>query len=153
MDSYFTDDQTLTLLQLVHTKEMQDKFNSNKKKHRKVWEEISQILEQQGIKKSAPKCQNRYENTKRSYNTIKRNHIGPERPNYAYWDFWESILGEKKEVPFEGFEEYHEMYMKLKYGRTSNDPQPNWEHWIKYEDYYKHREQTMELDHIPNGKA
>ncbi|KAJ6639653.1 hypothetical protein Bhyg_12400, partial [Pseudolycoriella hygida] len=53
MDSYFTDEETLTLLKLVHTKDMQDKFNSNKKKHRKVWEEISKLLESEGVKKSA----------------------------------------------------------------------------------------------------
>lgn len=150
MDSFFTDEQTLTLLKLVHTQPMQDKFNSNKKKHRKVWEEISTVLEEQGIKKSAAKCQNRYENTKRSYNTIKRNHIGPQKPNYAYWDFWESILGEKRVVPFEGFEEFHETYLRLKKSRSENDPVPDWKYWLMFENYYKQR---TEPDHIRNGNV
>lgn len=152
MDSYFTDEQTLTLLKLVHTTDMQDKFNSNKKKHRKVWDEISKNLELQGIKKSSAKCQNRYENTKRSYNTIKRNHIGPQKPNYAYWDFWESILGEKRDVPFEEFEEFHDVYLGLKETRSDSDLVPDWEHWEKYEKYYKERELMTEQDLSQNGK-
>lgn len=97
MDSCFTDEETLTLLKLVHSKDIQDRFNSNKKKHRKVWEEISQTLAQQGIEKSAVKCQNRYENTKRAYNAIKRNRSAASpKPNYAFWDFWESIVAEKR---------------------------------------------------------
>ncbi len=153
MDSYFTDEQTLTLLKLVHTKDMQDKFNSNKKRHRKVWEEISQILEEQGIKKSAAKCQNRYENTKRSYNTIKRKLISPNmKPNFAYWDFWESILCGKGDVPFKGFDEFHNTYLKLKESVSHNNIVPDWEHWTKYEEYYKKKELMAESDHVKNGK-
>lgn len=153
MDSHFNDEQTLTLLKLVHRKDIQDKFVWSKKKHRKVWEEISNILELQGIKKSPAKCQNRYENTKRLYGTIKRKHIGPEKPNVAYWDFYESILGEKKDVPFEGFEEFHEYYLKLKETRRDGDPIPDWEHWHKYEEYYEQRELMTETDHIPAGNV
>lgn len=148
MDSYFTDEQTLTLLKLVHATDMQAKFHSNKKKHRNVWEEIAKILELQGITKSAAKCQNRYENTKRSYNTIKRNHIGPQKPNYAYWDFWESILGEKRDVPFAGFEEFHETYLRLRETVSESDPVPDWEHWQTFEEYYHGRDS----EHIRSGK-
>lgn len=149
MDSNFTDEQTLALLNLVHSKAMQDKFDLNKKKHRKVWEEISKVLGHQGIRKSAAKCQNRYENTKRRYNTIKRNHSGPQKPNYAYWDFWESILEGDRVLPFEGFDEFHETYLRLKESVSDGDPVPDWEHWSKYEEYYKQRTET---GHIQNGK-
>ncbi|XP_037026249.1 zinc finger protein 490-like isoform X2 [Bradysia coprophila] len=154
MNSYFTDEETLILLKLVHTKDLQDKFNSNKKRHRKVWEEIAKILEKQGIRKSAAKCQNRYENTKRTYNTIKRNHIGPQKPNYPYWDFWESILGEKRDMPFGAFDEHHETYLRLKEARDDGDAvPPDWEHWSKYDEYYKQKRLTAESDLVQSDNA
>lgn len=133
MNSQFTDEQTQTLLKLVHTKAIQKKFDSNKKKHRKVWEEIADILKQQGIVKSASKCQNRYENTKRAYNAIKRGHIGPEKPNYAYWDFWETILGEKNEKR-NLVQPFRETRIRLKQEAVHDgSPIPGYEQSTQYE--------------------
>jgi len=92
--SHFTKNESLCLLQIFCSDNIQKQFKNLKKSHVSVWENVSLQMGENNYNRSSRQCKERVKNLKAEFFKRKRMPSGSGQDNWPYFEMFSKLLGE-----------------------------------------------------------